>query len=782
MVTHLQNYHTALLLGVSLSALAVPSGAYAQTATQAQASHPQTQSQPASSNPAQADASQTQSAQGQPASDAAGVGEIIVTAQRRNERLQDVPIAVSAINSAALQTKGIQTTLDLAQVVPALTFTSAAGGTNVRIRGVGTSNFGPGVENPVAMYVDGVYIASTSGAFFNLANIERVEVLKGPQGTLFGRNATGGLVQIITPDPSDQLQGLARIGYGNYATATGDLYLTGPVAQGVAADLSVHYSHEGRGWGKNIHTGNDVNRINDDFLIRSKIKVQPSDDVKFILAGDYSYLLGSRPVTLQERAGYRGDFDFIYGTSNHGGFYDNDNPIDPRAKITSEGVSLTGSIKTAAGELKSITAYRKTRFNDTFALTRVPQNVLLFHGIPKWDQFSQELQLNGGTGKLKYTAGLYYFWSKDRYDPFMLTFGTDFSPIVFAHSINAFQTFHSFQTTNSASGYAQATYEILPATDLTLGGRYTHETKKVSGTQSLTVVFPTGPVAFVPEGTPFIASGINPELTANNFSYRVSLDHKFTRDIMAYISYNTGFKSGGYNLTTPTNPAFRPEQIKALEAGLKTELFDRHLRLNISAFHYDYTNIQVNNFIISSTFITNGGKAKMDGFDVDAEARIAKGLTLNLAASYVNDRFTDFPNAGYNYVVPGCTPTGNRDTPCKANAAGNRLQLTPTFTGNVGFNYETAISGDTRLGLSGNVYHSSGWFGTFDNDPRAHAPAYELVNGSVYIEPSTGLRITVWADNIFGVKYFNNLYVSSQQPTYQAGAPRTYGVTLQKRF
>ncbi len=733
-----------------------------------------------------------QDAQG---ADDAGLGEIIVTAQRREEKLQDVPVAVTAVTAEALGNKGIQNTLDLAQVVPALTFTSTAGSTQVRIRGVGTTNFGPGVENPVAIYVDGVYIASTSGAFFNLANIERVEALKGPQGTLFGRNATGGLVQVVTPDPGDEFKGLLRAGYGNYQTVSADAYISGPLGSGVAADLAVHYSGMGNGWGTNVNTGNDVNRINSDFVIRSKVKIEPSDSVKFVLSGDYSRLLGSTPVTLQNRAGNFGIFEAIFTNRadanpandlpliNRGGFYDNTATVDPRAEITAWGAGLNATFDLGGVELKSITAYRRTRFEDRFDIERVPQDVLNFAGVPKWQQFSQELQINGDAGALKYTAGLFYFKSTDEYDPFLLNFGPALAGVLVAPGVtSAVLQFNNAQKTESVAAYAQASYEILPATNLTLGGRYTDESKAASGTRSFIANF--GPVAvpFVPVGTPYLAAGIAPKVKYNNFSYRIALDHKFTPDILGYISYNTGFKGGGYNLTEPTNPAYLPERLNAIEAGLKMELLDRKLRLNLSAYHYDYSNIQVSNFITTAPFIVNAAKAKIDGFEAEFEARVTRGLTLSGGIAYADARFSNFLNADYTYIVPGCTPTGVAATPCKADASGNRLPATPRFSGNIGFNYEAGV-GNGLIGVNGNLFHSGAWFGTFDNDPRQKQDSYEVVNASIYFEPSAdGLRFTLWAKNLFGAQYAQNRYMSSQQSVFQAAAPRTWGVTVEKKF
>lgn len=737
---------------------------------------------------------------GAAAADSEGLADIIVTAQRREQKLQDVPIAVSAVTSATLESKGIKETLELAQVVPGLSFTITAGNTQVRMRGVGTNSFGPGVENPVAIYLDGVYIASTASALFSLTNIERVEALKGPQGTLFGRNATGGLVQIVTSEPSQDFKGMVRVGYGNYETGSVDAYVSGAASDTVSADFALHYAAQGDGWGTNINTGKDVNRQDDDLIVRSKIKFEPSDGVKFLLAGDYSYSLGSTGVTLQNRQGdisYIGLYERIFTNRrdadpsndlpliNRGGFYDNSSTLDPRAEITSWGTSLVASFEVGEAEVKSVTAYRQTRFEDRFDIERVPQDVLGFDGVAKWKQFSEELQVNGKIGNLDYTAGVYYFNSKDRWDPFQLRFGPDLAFLLVAPGVTgATLLYNTALKTESLAGYAQATYEFLPDTHITLGGRYTDETKTVSGTRAFLANFGPVTVPFVPLGTPYLPAGRNPKLKYTNFSYRIALDHKLTPDIMAYLSYNTGFKSGGYNLSEPSNPAYRPEKLKALEAGLKMELFDRKVRLNLSAFHYDYSDIQVNNFIGTSQFVTNGPKAKIDGVEAEFDARIADGLTISGSAAYTDDRFTNYPLADYYSLRPGGCDTSfaNNNIVCKGDAKGNKLPGTPTFTASFGFNYETAI-GDGMIGLNGNLFHSSGFYGTTDNDGRLFQADHQILNASIYFEPSEdGPRFTLWGKNLLDKKYVRNYYISAQQVTYQAAAPLTWGVTVEQKF
>jgi len=212
------------------------------------------------------------------------VQEIIVTAQRRKERLQDVPIVVSAFAGDQLEAAGVQSTLDLAAVTPGLEFGTQAAYGQPFLRGVGTVANGPGVESPVALYVDGIYYGAMIGSVLTLNNIEQVEVLKGPQGTLFGRNATGGLIQITTKDPTQKFGGYVDAGYGSYNTATGDLYVSGGATHSVAADLSVHYQDQGTGFGRNAFTNSEVNKTKD-LSVRSKWVFTPSDATSIKLQG-----------------------------------------------------------------------------------------------------------------------------------------------------------------------------------------------------------------------------------------------------------------------------------------------------------------------------------------------------------------------------------------------------------------------------------------------------------------------------------------------------------------
>ena len=193
--------------------------------------------------------------------DNGGVGEIVVTAQRREERLQDVPVAITAVSAARLEAAGVASTQQLSFITPGLTATEVAGFAQPHIRGVGSSTNGPGLEQPVATYIDGVYIASAPSSLLTLNNVERVEVLKGPQGTLFGRNATGGLIQVITKDPRQEPSVSVNITEANYRDTVADAYVTGGLTDTLAADVAVRYEHQEDGWGRNLATGNPTENL-----------------------------------------------------------------------------------------------------------------------------------------------------------------------------------------------------------------------------------------------------------------------------------------------------------------------------------------------------------------------------------------------------------------------------------------------------------------------------------------------------------------------------------------
>ncbi|MCP3731378.1 TonB-dependent receptor [Sphingomonas sp. MG17] len=702
--------------------------------------------------------------------DDSGVTDIVVTAQRRSERLQDVPVAVIAATGEQLAAVGIQSSQDLALITPGLTVPQTSGYTQPRIRGVGTSSNGPGVENPIATYIDGVYISSAPSSLLTLNNIDRIEVLKGPQGTLFGRNATGGLIQIVTRDPGQTRSAQVNLTYGSYQTIIADAYVTGGLTETLSADIAVRYEHQAEGFGRNLFNGEEVGKLDHDFAGRIKLLFEPSERTQVRIALDYADRESDRDIQHLGRQ-YPSPLDPT-GFFPQGGIYDVNQDYQFRNKLKAGGASLQINQELGGVTLQSITAYRKSEFQFNLDLDLLPINGVIAASLAKFTQFSQELQLSSnGTGPLKWVAGLYYFNSKDGWQPITIGFGPGASPVP---GVPASLTTRNFQKTDAAAIYAQASYEIFTDTNLTLGGRYNYERKTVSGSET----FAVGGVPVATTPFPLPGAGVPTEIDFKRFNYRISLDHKFAPDILGYVSYNTGFKSGGFVLAASNAQPYKPEDIKAAEVGLKTQFFDRHLRFNVAGFFYDYKNIQVQRFDAGSQLIYNGARAEMYGVDLDAEVVITRGLSLNGGFSYIHGEFKSFPLADHIIPVPGCTPPPGGI--CPYEAAGNKLPQTPTTSFNLGGSYEI----ETEFGsiaLNATYYRSGKYFGAADN--VAFQPAYDLINASIsWTDPNGKLSVKLWGKNLGDTAYTTSLIEGFTGLDVSQGYPRTWGVTAGFKF
>lgn len=724
-----------------------------------------------------ANANQAATSTPPPAPDASStaVEDIVVTAQRRSERLQNVPVAVTAASAARLAAVGIQTTQDLAIVTPGLSAPQVSGFTQPHIRGVGSSTNGPGLEQPVATYIDGVYIAAAPASLLTLNNIERVEVLKGPQGTLFGRNATGGLIQVVTKDPAAIPSVEFNLTYGNYRDIVADAYVTGPIAGGLRADIAVRYETQQNGWGRNLGTGDPVGDLPHDFVARSKFVWDASATTQFKLTLDYEDRISRRDTQKLDERQIPGTFNnrFFGGPFPQGGKYDINNTFDPQTALQGGGAALQVKQDLGTVALQSITAYRKSRFDFSLDLDETPISFADLQARTEDSQFSQELQLSStGFNRLMWTAGVFYYNAEDRYAPLLIEFGPTFlSPV--ANVPVTLRTSDRMRT-DSVAGYAQATYELFTGTHLTLGGRYTWERKKLDGTQDFLVA---GSLA---GQTPVPATGLGipGEVSFNRFNYRVSLDHKFGTNVLGYVSYNTGFKSGGYNLALPTNAPYKPEDIRAVEVGLKSELFNRRVRLNGAGYYYKYDNIQVGRYIENNQSIYNGAKATIYGVDFDGEVVLARGLTLSGGFSYNHARFDSFPNA--DFIVPACNSVPVPGGVVSCSAEGKTLPFSPEVTFNVGGDYRVEVSFGT-LELNATYFRTTSYYAAPDN--VASQPAYDLVNTSLsWTSLDKHLSAKIWGKNLTDTYYSTSLIEASQGVIRGNGSPRTYGVTLGFRF
>lgn len=698
-----------------------------------------------------------------------GLEEIIVTAQRRGENLQRVPISVSAVSATQLAAIGIAGNSDIKLAVPGVDVPIASGFATPFIRGVGNKIIGPGTEVAVSTYVDNVYIGNLVASVLSFNNLARVEVLKGPQGTLFGRNTTGGIISVITRDPTDQFQLNARAGYGNYQTVNGDLYVGGPIANGVKADFAAYGKHQGKGYGTNLFSGKEIGRTYYDFGVRSKWLVGDGP-LTVKLTGDYSQLKTTGFVQ-RVALDYTAPPAYAVGANYGGSPWDSDANVLNLVKTKGGGVSAKADYEISpAVTLVSISAWRKSRYFSHLDgdVTRTDAREII--GTQIDEQFSQELQLLSGPAlPFTWVAGAFLYDAKGRSAPGILVINgpARAAPGPF-NGLGQFVTFVE-QKVFSIAPYAQTTVEIVDATKLTLGLRYTYEKRTQDGEGR--AFLPTG----VQVGPTLTTPPANRRLVANELTWRIALDHQFSPDVMGYVSYNRGFKSGGANTTSVTAPMYGPEKLDAYEVGLKSSLFGRRVRLNGAAFYYDYKDVQVASVESGIVSIYNAATARIYGLELDLDAQVTSQLRLNAGYSYLNARFTEFPSALTNTFNPAGGVTQSFQS-----AKGNKLPNAPESVITVGASYLVPL-GANSLTFNGNVYHSSSYFTEPDN--FRGQDAYELYNASVEFNLGDRWTFTLWGKNLSNeaVDLFpsvNGLGGGIGIPRSAFAPPRTYGVTV----
>lgn len=669
-----------------------------------------------------------------------GLGDIVVTAQRRSERLQDVPIAVSVISGGDALEKGVTSTIDLTSAVPGLVVNYNANVGNLYLRGVGSNLPNPTDEQPTATYIDGVYIPFPQGNFFTFYDVERIEVLKGPQGTLFGRNATGGVVQIVTREPSQDTELDAAVTYGNYDTVSLQAYGTTGLGKQAAIGISAQYDNQGKGFGRNLTLGTPAfQRAIDSYSVRAKLLVTPSDTTKMLLTADYSNLLNSSGYQLLPGV-IGGD-----GVSTYPGKFNTLNNLPTGNPLEMYGFSFKLNQEIGDLDFTAISGYRELTgifFSDADS---TPQSLSQLELREKGRAFSQELQLAGSTDRLNWMVGLYYFDIFGR--------GLLFNRV--APVVAPLPLIGSQQEGYSLAGFAQGTLDLGGGTSITAGARYTKEWQKFY----------------------YPARDLSSKQSFAKPSWRLAIDHKFSNDLMVYVSYNNSFKSGGYNLISPTLLSgtvnnFQPEVLQSFEGGLKSQLFGGKMRLNIAAFHYLYDDIQTALVIPGGVVTLNAAKAHTTGLEIDFSARPAHFVELSGAFSAMRGKYDRYPNA----------PSIGADAVQRTiDASGNDLLVLPdyTATGTVTFNFPMA-GGTIRP--SATVSYNDGFFWFADN--RLRSPAYTLVNARLgWTSDDERFGVRLWAKNLTNKYYYvarlsRVRFGDSQVPA----APRTYGVTLTAKF
>lgn len=730
-----------------------------------------------------------------PAAENLDVQEILVTARRRQERLQDVPIAITAFTADAIERRNMTSLSQVQNFAPNITFATAApiGGStasaSVFIRGIGQSDFAITADPGVGVYLDGVYIARSVGGVLDLVDLERIEVLRGPQGTLFGRNTIGGAINVTTARPAADLGGWGELTYGEFNRVMARGSLNVPVSDTLRTRLSASYKRAD-GYGTRPLAGDEMGNENS-LSGRFLAEWTPTDRLTLLFSADGTHQRekggvvsltgfesGPNLVALYNAVVLGPQFNDAFGPKFITGDPDVSLGTGPNVNnVDIWGMSATLTYDLGAVELKSITAYRdldtifgRDADGSPYALGQSQQTITQ-------GQFSQEIQV-AGTGvddRLDWLVGGYYFkedaTDRNRLDalgglypsleglPFALVplapipilpdgtpafscptappgfpcAGGRGNPLNIGFDLNL--DILNKTSNRSAALFGQATFAVTEALSLTGGLRWTQDDKNYRAVHRRIVadllVFPPADL----------------ERQDTNFAPKIGLEYRFSPEILTYASWSRGFKSGGFE-GRPTFEAaiesFGPETASAFEIGIKSDLFDRRVRFNAAVFQTDYNDIQVP-FTVADPITSvlgftteNAAGARVRGFEGEVSARVAKPLTLNMSVGHVDARYTDTdPNS------PITTATKLARTPAWNYTLGADIRApigsgATAFVGNLDYSWRSDQELDTR------------------NCPFVRQPSYGLLSGRAGIAQSSGRwQAVVYARNITNERYLD---------------------------
>lgn len=715
-------------------------------------------------------------------------GEIIVTAQRREQSQQDVPLSISVVSSEALDQSNLTTIADVQFLAPGVNYNANFGG-GFNIRGVGTQSLLMSAEQSVALVIDDVIqglpeVSFAGPSYQSLVDIERIEVLKGPQGTLFGKNSSAGVIQIITANP--------RLGErtleGSLSYATKDEINVETVVNlplGETAALRVAGGLQRRdGFVQDLFSGKD-RWAYQRYSLRGKLLWEPATDLSVLLTGEYRYLTDNANGlwTFRNCGSGFGAFSPCETIAPYGiqaGPRNLEVATDGESFTRQKSYTFSGRVDYDLGNatLTSITAYRHLRQPIALDTDVTPRAIYSRNeNISGGTQFTQELRVNGDAGILNYTLGGFFYDSR----PFQkgmnggtLGFLPDNADILV--SLNAIGPY-------SGQGYAswvkakirsyalfgQVEAAVSPNLTLIAGGRYTHDNVRqqidyfdVPWLCQVTYAF--GQPC---HGLSLPLSSGEAQVKASKFTYKLTAKYDITPDVNVYATYATGYK--GPMISHPANQPqllLRPELSKSYEVGLKAELFDRAVAFNLALFKVDYDDFQGQQRVgVAPTFYyttTNAGGLRTKGVEADLAWRVTPDLTVAGNLAYIPTEFTEFAVQCYdrytnpattpgecNYIQPGLPA----DAPPQFNAAGYPLMYSPKWTWGLRGDYETDIGNDLTLGASASFSYRSSTYGVVA-DPNSINPGYGLLNGQLSIgRYDNRWRLSLFARNLLD-KYF----------------------------
>ncbi len=738
--------------------------------------------------------------------------EIVVTAQRREELSRDVPISVTSLGEDQLAVANVSQLSDTAKLTPGLRFDSQGPAVQPTIRGVGTAITTSGGGPNVGIYVDGFFQANTYLSDFDLLKVRNIQVLKGPQGTLFGRNTTGGAIIITTAEPSTDTSAEVKGSYERFNALKLQGYATFGIGERVALDVEGLY-RRGDGYFTDIVNDDDEVGKYENWSFRLGLKAELTDDVSVLLR--YIHAETDDPTTqlvnaYVDRNGDAGFFDkvspagqAIYGRSSSRGlplvyYYAPETAyatkpgniaLNPPESFKTNSDTLQATITADLGfaDLTSYSQYRRDKspyFGDLDATLLPFFNIYVDVDDETW---SQEFLLSSKPGsRLQWTAGLNYFQIRDTWDV-NASFGG-----------GPFGDFGGSSTTaKSYAAFLDATYEFTDRFFLTLGGRYSHDiVDDAYFTTNPTTTFYTGPNGeIVPNTYPTGTRVPVDKLKNDSFTPRVVLRYKPTEDSSVYASYTKGYKAGILNVGGLSQQPVEPEKINAFEVGYKFD--NRTLQVDLAGFYYDYKNLQVSSYQSGAAQIRNAASSEIYGAEAQLRYRASEDFTLYGGLSWTHARYKSFTNAPYySYCDPAVSDSANALwcappelggagpgalVQTSTDASGYKMQRAPEFTGNIGMSYRAELGESGSLTVSGNLYYTSGFY--FDPEEQFYQKGYEVLSlRAEWTDPTDRYSVAVFGDNLTDKRYQTQVLFNTLGTGAVWNSPLTFGIELGAKF
>jgi iron complex outermembrane recepter protein len=722
------------------------------------------------------------------ASDTGKLEEVLVTAQRRSEKMVDVPISITALSAEQLSTANVQNLGDIQQLTPALRFDNQAGFFQPSIRGIGTSVTTSGGGSNVGIYINGFYSPNPLAADFQLMNVSDVQVLKGPQGTLFGHNTTGGAILVTTPDPSTETHAAAKVSYGSFNAQRYQGYATTGLFENIVAVDVEGIFNKGNGNLTNILNDDDHVGAYQDWTVRGGLKIEFSDKLSVLARFTDSQV--NNPTAIETNSNTDSSINPTTGApwgiqtfAVPGLFTTNPNQVAnnlPTFLTSSNHVAqVTVKADLTFANFTSYSQYRTENVNQSEDLDQTGLPIFQL-GLPIYDRtLSQEFLLTSkSSSPLQWTAGGYFLSNTDTYTTFI-----DNN----VATVGRIRLGGSSSTTKNYAGYLDATYQVIPKLFLTAGVRYAEDVV----TNAYWNTSFSGVQNFVPG------------ISSNKTTPRAVVRYAPTDESSVYASYTEGYKAAIIDVggSCQNGPAFQcnnvqPEQVKAYEIGYKLDT--RRFSTQTAAFYYDYKNLQVSEFIgAAEASIVNAAQSEIYGLEENLHFELNEHFQVNGGASWTHARYITFGTVINGVTVgaplyatcppppatnPSCTPGSYDYVNTDTILHGVHMQHSPDWTANISPRYTTGMTGTGAYSLSGNLYYTSQYWNS-PSGTQFLQPSYTtLAMRAEWLDPSKKYTVALYGDNLTNQRYRTQVQYNAFGIGASWSAPVTWGIELGAKF